>query len=504
MSSKKEKTGIVFEASIRIMVAILFVSIFLFFGLSFVTILSSYAPQKIYEIKTQSGIRWCKIASEHYIDSSGRRSKSYLIEYIKKANLKSEYELINEKDIIYIKTPLDLSLVFLSNKEKIIGEITSIEYQDYSINKKNKNFDKLLSKIKEEISKQKYIPIPNNYSFIVRDSAFSDTSKENSEIDIDRFPLNKISGNNSFLVAIKMDNKSNVIMPISYIKNISNPNTMSFLEGIWFSVKGIFDAFLNSESNSGMNKLVPAIFGTVLLVSLMSLLGIPAGVITSLFLSFYVKEGRIKKIFNMLISNLAGVPSIVFGMFGLIFFVYLIGGTIDSFFFSENLPSPTLGTGGILWASATMALLTVPVVIVSTENAIKAIPEEIKMAAYSLGSTKWQLIKRVIIPSATPGILTGFVLSISRGIGEVAPLMILGIARFANNLPIDSSFPFIHVERKFLHISYLVYDQGMLSNNIYETIPMVFVLIFLIILMVVLLKFFEHKLKGIINNKFKI
>ena len=158
------------------------------------------------------------------------------------------------------------------------------------------------------------------------------------------------------------------------------------------------------------------------------------------------------RIVRIAVNNLAGVPSIVFGVFGLGFFVYVIGGTIDQLFFPEALPTPTFGTGGILWAALTLALLTVPVVIVATEEGLAAVPRVVREGSLALGATKFETIWRVVLPAAAPGILTGLILAMARAAGEVAPLMIVGMVKLAPALPIDGHFPFVHLERKFMHL----------------------------------------------------
>jgi phosphate transport system permease protein len=187
------------------------------------------------------------------------------------------------------------------------------------------------------------------------------------------------------------------------------------------------------------------------------------------------------------VNNLAGVPSIVFGVFGLGFFVYFVGASIDSTFFGEYLPTPTFGTGGILWAAATLALMTVPVVIVATEEALAAVPRGMREGSLSCGASKWQTIQRIILPASIPGILTGLILAMARGAGEVAPLMLVGVVKLAPSLPIDGDFPFIHLERKFMHLGFHIYDLGFQSPDSEAAKPMVFATTLLLILLVVVL-----------------
>ena len=196
------------------------------------------------------------------------------------------------------------------------------------------------------------------------------------------------------------------------------------------------------------------------MVIIMSIVVMPFGILAALYLREYSKQGFFVRLVRICVNNLAGVPSIVFGVFGVGFFLYGIGGLIDNVFYSEALPSPTFGTGGILWASLTLALLTVPVVIVATEEGLAAVPKNIKDGSLALGATKFETVWKVILPSALPAILTGLILAIARATGEVAPLMITGVVKLAPDLPIDGNFPFVHLERKFMHLGFHIYDVG--------------------------------------------
>ena len=238
------------------------------------------------------------------------------------------------------------------------------------------------------------------------------------------------------------------------------------------------------ESNTE-GVIFPAIFGTVMMVFLMAAVVAPFGVLAAVYLREYAREGFFVRLVRIAVNNLAGVPSIVFGVFGLGFFVYIVGGTIDQLFFPEALPTPTFGTGGILWASLTLALLTVPVVIVATEEGLAAVPSNVREGSLALGATKLETLTRVVIPAAAPGILTGVILAMARAAGEVAPLMIVGMVKLAPTLPLDSSFPFVHLERKFMHLGFHIYDVGFQSPNVEAVKPLVFATALLLILVVV-------------------
>jgi phosphate transport system permease protein len=256
------------------------------------------------------------------------------------------------------------------------------------------------------------------------------------------------------------------------------------------------------ESNTE-GGIFPAIFGTVMMVMLMSMLAVPFGVMAALYLREYAKQGNLVRIVRIAVNNLAGVPSIVFGVFGLGFFVYFLGGAIDRAFFPEQLPTPTFGTGGILWASLTLGLLTVPVVIVAAEEALAAVPRSMREASLATGATKFQTILRVVLPAAAPGILTGLILAMARGAGEVAPLMITGVVKLAPDLPLDSLPPFLHLERKFMHLGFHIYDVGFQSPNVEAAKPMVYATTILLLLIVVLLNLTAIIVRNRLRRKYQ-
>lgn len=233
--------------------------------------------------------------------------------------------------------------------------------------------------------------------------------------------------------------------------------------------------------------VLPAIFGTVAMTLLMVVFVAPFGVITALYLREYAKQGRVTSIVRISVNNLAGVPSIVYGVFGLGFFAYTMGGTIDQLFYPENLPNPTFGKGGILWASLTLALLTVPVVIVATEEALAAVPRSMREGSLACGASKWQTIRYVVLPKALPGIMTGMILAMARGAGEVAPLMLVGVVKLAPALPIDTFYPFIHLDRSFMHLGFHIFDVGFQSRNSEAGKPMVFVTTLLLLTLIVIM-----------------
>ena len=248
--------------------------------------------------------------------------------------------------------------------------------------------------------------------------------------------------------------------------------------------------------------VLPAIFGTVMMVFIMSIVVTPLGVLAAFYLREYARQGSFVSAVRIAVNNLAGVPSIVFGVFGVGFFIYFVGHSIDRWFFPEALPTPTFGTGGILWASLTLALLTVPVVIVATEEGLAAIPRGLREASLSLGATKLETTLRVVLPAVMPSILTGLILAMARAAGEVAPLMLTGVVKLAPSLPIDGFWPFVHLDRKFMHLGFHIYDVGFQSPNVDAARPGVFATALLLLLIVVVLNLFAIGLRNRLRRKY--
>lgn len=277
-------------------------------------------------------------------------------------------------------------------------------------------------------------------------------------------------------------------LAIGQVVGFYYPNQLSTLDrtGLFFHKAWNFLTQEPREANTE-GGVFPAIFGTVLMTLLMSIAVVPFGVIAAIYLREYASQGFFVRAVRIAVNNLAGVPSIVFGVFGLGFFVYFVGGTIDSLFFEKALPTPTFGTGGILWAALTLALMTVPVVIVATEEALAAVPRGAREGSLACGASKWQTIQWIVLPSAVPGILTGLILAMARGAGEVAPLMLVGVVKLAPSLPLDGVWPFLHLERKFMHLGFHIYDLGFQSPDAEAAKPMVFATTLLLIVLVVML-----------------
>ncbi len=292
-------------------------------------------------------------------------------------------------------------------------------------------------------------------------------------------------------------------LPLSQIVRVYRPNTMGVVAKTGFYLAKVWEFVSDDPRESNTEGGVfPAIFGTIMMVMIMSLIVTPLGVLAAFYLREYAKQGPFVSTVRIAVNNLAGVPSIVFGVFGVGFFIYFVGGSIDRIFFPEALPTPTFGTGGILWASLTLALLTVPVVIVATEEGLAAIPGGMREASLALGATKFETTVRVVLPSVLPSILTGLILAMARAAGEVAPLMITGVVKLAPALPLDGFWPFIHLERKFMHLGFHIYDAGFQSPNVDAARPMVYTTTMLLLLVVIALNLTATALRNRLRKKY--
>lgn len=395
---------------------------------------------------------------------------------------KNQLNDILDKISFYRKLIKDIELKEIgginNNIEELRLKIKELEYKS-RINKVS--FEKEISELNQKISLEE-----NKYS------------NQITKLD----SIKSIAQKYSLLVETADGRESQI--PLLNVIRVYYPNQMSIFSKVGFIFTKIWELLSDDPRESNTEGgIFPAIFGTIMLVFIMSILVLPFGILTALYLREYAKQGLFVKIVRIAVNNLAGVPSIVFGVFGLGFFVYFLGGTIDQIFYPERLPNPTWGTGGILWASFTLALLTLPVVIVSTEEALASIPRSIREASLALGATKWQTLWHIIIPSATPGILTGMILAMARAAGEVAPLMITGVVKLAPNLPLDSSFPFFHLDRKFMHLGFHIYDVGFQSPNVEAAMPMVFVTTLLLIAIVILLNLTAIIVRAKLRKKYQ-
>lgn len=295
-----------------------------------------------------------------------------------------------------------------------------------------------------------------------------------------------------------------VDVPLAKVVRAYRPNALSWWDKLGFYSIRLWE-FVSDEPREANTEggIFPAIFGTVMMVIIMSVLVTPLGVVAAVYLREYAKQGFLTRMIRIAVNNLAGVPSIVYGVFGLGFFVYFLGGAIDRVFFPEALPTPTFGSPGILWASITLAILTLPVVIVSTEEGLSRIPRSIREGSLALGATKAETLWRTVIPMASPAMMTGLILAVARAAGEVAPLMLVGVVKLAPSMPLDANPPFLHLERKFMHLGFHIYDVGFQSPNVEAARPLVYATALLLVLVIVFLNLAAIAIRNRLRERYQ-
>lgn len=304
-------------------------------------------------------------------------------------------------------------------------------------------------------------------------------------------------------IMIAMDGRE-VSIPLGNIVRALQPNRLSISEKMGVYYEKVKEFLLDDPREANTEGgIFPAIFGTVMMVMLMSIIVTPFGVVAAIYLREYAKQGFVTRAIRIAVNNLAGVPSIVYGVFGLGFFVYFLGEKIDHAFFPEALPSPTFGAPGLLWASLTLALLTVPVVIVATEEGLARIPRTVREGSLALGATKFETLWRVVLPMASPAMMTGLILAVARAAGEVAPLMLVGVVKLAPSLPLDGNYPYFHLDQKFMHLGFHIYDVGFQSPNIEAARPLVYATALLLVIVIALLNYFAVAIRNHLREKYK-
>lgn len=275
--------------------------------------------------------------------------------------------------------------------------------------------------------------------------------------------------------------------------------------GSWASLLENLGNFFFAKPGEGLGYtgVLPAIVGTSILVLLMTAVVGPFGVAAAIYLSEYARSSRYTDLVRIAVQNLAGVPAIIYGVFGLGFFVYGVGGTLDGLWFSESLPQPTLGTPGLMWAALTLALLNLPVVIVASLEGLGRLPQSLREGSYALGATRAETILRVVLPAAAPSMLTGIILAIARAAGEVAPLMLVGAVKYAPSLPVSTAAPFIHLEQKFMHLGFHVYDATLHASIPEGRVGLVSATALLLIMVIVTLNLIAIRLRQKLHYRYR-
>ncbi|AVD93105.1 phosphate ABC transporter permease PtsA [Pseudomonas sp. SWI36] len=299
-------------------------------------------------------------------------------------------------------------------------------------------------------------------------------------------------------------NGREVEINLSKVVHAVQPNGMSALTKLGTYFGKVWE-FLSDDPREANTEggIFPAIFGTVMMTLIMAVIVTPFGVLAAVYLREYARQGPVTRLIRIAVNNLAGVPAIVYGVFGLGFFVYVLGGSIDRLFFPEALPAPTLGTPGLLWASLTLALLAVPVVIVATEEGLARIPRTVREGSLALGATKAETLWKIVLPMASPAMMTGMILAVARAAGEVAPLMLVGVVKLAPSLPVDGNYPYLHLDQKIMHLGFHIYDVGFQSPNVEAARPLVYATALLLVLVIATLNLSAVWIRNHLREKYK-
>ncbi|NQZ52721.1 MAG: phosphate ABC transporter permease PstA [Piscirickettsiaceae bacterium] len=338
---------------------------------------------------------------------------------------------------------------------------------------------------------------------------YTELATEKQQLDVEYSELQKqlsilYAALNRDRMIVKISNGNEVEIPLAKVVLIHRPNAMGIFEKIGFYGHAVWD-FVSSDPREANTEggVFPAIFGTIMMVMIMAVLVTPFGVIAAVYLKEYAKQGPLIRLIRIAVNNLAGVPSIVYGVFGLGFFVYFLGGNIDELFFQASLPSPTFGTPGLMWASLTLAILTVPVVIVATEEGLSRIPRAIREGSLALGATKAETLWRTVLPMAAPAMMTGLILAVARAAGEVAPLMMVGVVKLAPALAVDNLAPYLHLDRQFMHLGFHIYDVGFQSPNVEAARPLVYATAILLVLIIIGLNLVAIHIRNRLRETYK-
>ena len=305
-------------------------------------------------------------------------------------------------------------------------------------------------------------------------------------------------------VTVKTADGREVTLSLGKVVRAFQPNAMGTTEKLGFYFAKLWE-FVSDDPREANTEggIFPAIFGTVMMTLIMAVIVTPFGVIAAIYLREYAKQGPLTRVIRIAVNNLAGVPAIVYGVFGLGFFVYVLGGSLDRMFFPEAAPAPTFGTPGLLWASLTLAILTLPVVIVATEEGLARIPRAVREGSLALGATKVETLWRVVLPMASPAMMTGLILAVARAAGEVAPLMLVGVVKLAPSLPLDGNYPYLHLDQKIMHLGFHIYDVGFQSPNVEAARPLVYATALLLVLVIVVLNMAAVYIRNHLREKYK-
>jgi phosphate transport system permease protein len=403
---------------------------------------------------------------------------------------------IDGKDISYSKESWNIFQQAIEKNNKVFDEIRHIEKD--LIGAINYKMERL--RLKERGYELKGTSTPEKISELnqQRDALQLEYNSYTKQLE----ELYDILNRSSFS-AVTADGKE-VKVGFSKIVRAYRPNAMGTFDKCIFYLEKFWE-FLSDDPREANTEggIFPAIFGTVLMVMIMAIMVTPFGVIAAVYLREYATQGPITRLIRIAVNNLAGVPSVVYGVFGLGFFVYFLGGSIDQLFFPESLPAPTFGTPGLLWASLTLAILTVPVVIVATEEGLSRVPRAIREGSLALGATKAETMWRTVLPMTASAMITGLILAVARAAGEVAPLMLVGVVKLAPSLGLDGNAPFLHLDRKFMHLGFHIYDVGFQSPNVEAARPLVYATALLLVVLIIILNLTAIRIRNNLREKYR-
>ncbi|CAH0541073.1 phosphate ABC transporter permease PstA [Vibrio marisflavi] len=393
-----------------------------------------------------------------------------------------------------VRAQLASNMFYLQTVRDEIQTIITDKIKEFSAQAERLRLEKRSRELQGTTSKQYLARYQKQLSAIL-----TQLNAANDKVDQLRSELSKRA-----LLMQEMTGKQ-VKIPLSQVLDVWFPNKMTITEKMvhWCKKVWVFLSENPREANSE-GGVFPAIFGTVLLVIIMSIIVMPLGVIAAIYLHEYAKNNLLTRMIRIAVINLAGVPSIVYGVFGLGFFVYTIGTSIDKIFYAEKLPVPTFGTPGLLWSALTLAVLTLPVVIVATEEGLSRIPQSVRHGSLALGATQFETLYRIVLPMVTPAMLTGLILAVARAAGEVAPLMLVGAVKLTSSLPVDGQFPYLHLDRKFMYLGFHIYDIGFQSTNIESARPLVYATSFLLVTVIVGLNLTAISIRNNLREKYRV
>jgi len=407
----------------------------------------------------------------------------------------------------YVESVIKDGQVIAENKTVVLEELVerAVELNDQALDLQNGDIGHINYQLERLRLKEKSYLLDDaltdeRVAELAQDRA--DLRAEYGELEKQLFALRKQAQRDQ--VTVKDMRGEIVTLPLYQVLDFWFPNDMGFFAklGHYFIQLGKFVADDPREANTE-GGVFPAIFGTVFMVMLMAVIVTPFGVVAAIYLHEYASKNAVTKMIRIAVINLAGVPSIVYGVFGLGFFVYVLGGSLDQLFYPEASPSPVFGTPGVMWSALTLAILTLPVVIVSTEEGLSRIPSTVRHGSLALGATQAETLWRIIVPMASPAIMTGLILAVARAAGEVAPLMLVGVVKMAPTLPLDGNFPYFHLDRKFMHLGFHIYDVGFQSPNVEAARPLVYATAFLLVSVIITLNITAIGIRNHLREKFR-